>query len=58
MSGLKFVKEKKILSGFFNEISVDSGKFVYGIEDTMKLFDTGCIETLILWENLSHHRIT
>lgn len=58
VSGLKFIKEKKILSGFFNEISIDSGKFVYGTEDTMKLFETGCIETLIIWDNLPHYRIT
>jgi len=27
IGGLKFIKEKKLLASFFNEISIDSGKF-------------------------------
>jgi peptide chain release factor subunit 1 len=52
IGGLKFVKEKKLLAGFFNEISIDSGKFCYGVSEVMRIFETGVIETIIIWENL------
>lgn len=57
IGNLKFVKEKQILSGFFHEISMDSGRFCYGVKETMRIFDSGAIETLIVWEDLEHNMI-
>jgi len=57
LSNVKFVQEKKILSKFFEEISTDSGLVVFGVHDTMKVLETGAIETLLLYENLDLHRL-
>ncbi|CCF59177.1 hypothetical protein KAFR_0G01430 [Kazachstania africana CBS 2517] len=58
LSNVKFVQEKKLLEGYFDEISQDTGKFCYGIEDTLKALDLGAIETLIVFENLETVRYT
>jgi len=58
LANVKFVQEKKILSKFFEEISTDSGMVVFGVHDTMKVLDTGAIETLLLYENMDLHRLT
>jgi peptide subunit release factor 1 (eRF1) len=49
---VKFVQEKKLIQRYFDEISQDTGKYCFGIEDTLKGLDLGAIETLIVWENL------
>eukprot|EP00866_Antonospora_locustae_P002514 jgi/Antlo1/2514/1710 len=51
LKDVKFNKEKKVLKEFFHEISTD-GKYVYGMKDTLKALDMGCVETLIVYENL------
>ncbi|PVV03914.1 hypothetical protein BB560_001589 [Smittium megazygosporum] len=58
LQNVKFIQEKKLISSYFDEISLDSGKTVYGIEDTLKALEMGAIETLIIWENLDVARIT
>jgi len=57
LTNVKFVQEKKILSKFFEEISVDSGLVVFGVHDTMKVLETGAIETLLLYENMDILRV-
>lgn len=52
LANVKFVQEKKLLDSYFDEISQDTGKFCYGIEDTLKALDLGAVETLIVFENL------
>ncbi|CUM62674.1 uncharacterized protein PRCAT00000228001 [Priceomyces carsonii] len=58
LSNVKFVQEKKLLNQYFEEISLDSGKFCYGIEDTLKALDLGACETIIVYENLNTVRYT
>ncbi|KAN0127577.1 Peptide Chain Release Factor eRF1/aRF1 [Lactarius tabidus] len=48
----QFVQEKKLIQKYFDEISQDSGKYCYGIVDTLKALELGAVETLIVWENL------
>ena len=43
---------------YFDEISQDTGRFCFGVEDTMKALEMGAVETLILWENLDVGRFT
>jgi peptide chain release factor subunit 1 len=52
------VQEKKLLNTYFDEISQDTGKFCYGIEDTLKALDLGACEILIVHENLNIVRYT
>ncbi|OLY79777.1 Eukaryotic peptide chain release factor subunit 1 [Smittium mucronatum] len=52
LQNVKFMQEKKLISSYFDEISLDTGKTVYGVDDTLKALEMGAIETLIIWENL------
>lgn len=52
LSNVKFVQEKRLIQKYFDEISQDTGKYCYGIEDTLKGLEMGAVETLIVWENL------
>lgn len=58
LANVKFVQEKKLLESYFAEISVDSGKFCYGVDDTMKALDLGACEIVIVHENLNLSRYT
>jgi peptide chain release factor subunit 1 len=52
LANVKFVQEKKLIQKYFDEISQDSGKYCFGIVDTLKALELGAVETLIVWENL------
>ena len=52
LEGVKFIQEKKLIQKYFDEISMDTGKFCFGVDDTIKAMELGAVETLIVWENL------
>jgi len=52
LANVKFVQEKKLIQKYFDEISQDTGRYCFGIEDTLKALELGAVETLIVWENL------
>ncbi|PRP77657.1 hypothetical protein PROFUN_00518 [Planoprotostelium fungivorum] len=52
LANVKFIQEKKLLSKYYEEISQDTGKYCYGVADTLYALDSGAVETLIVWENL------
>lgn len=52
LSNVKFIQEKKLIGKYFEEISQDSGRVCYGVEDTLKALELGACETLIVYENL------
>lgn len=58
LANVKFVQEKKLLTTYFDEISQDTGKFCYGIEDTLKALDLGAVDKLIVFESLEMVRYT
>jgi len=58
LANVKFIQEKKLISKYFEEISQDTGKFCFGIEDTLKALEMGAVETLICFENLETDRLT
>lgn len=58
LSNVKFIQEKKLINKYFEEISQDSGKVCYGVEDTLKALELGACETLIVYENLDVTRWT
>ena len=37
---------------YFDEISQDTGRYCFGVDDTLKSLEMGAVETLIVWENL------
>jgi len=52
LANVKLIQEKKLLSKYYEEISQDSGKYCFGVADTLYALDSGAVETLIVWENL------
>lgn len=56
LGNVKFVKEKKLIGKFFDEIAQDSGKYCFGEKDTLMCLEMGAVETLIVWENLEINR--
>ena len=57
LQNVKFIAEKRLLSNFFTEISQDSGRFCFGVDDTLKACEMGAVEKLIVFENLDINRI-
>lgn len=57
LGNVKFMKEKKLLTEYFEEIAQDSGRYCFGVEDTMKGLEMGAVETLICWEDLQIMRL-
>jgi len=54
---VKLMKEKKLLQKFMDEISLDTGKYCFAVEDTFKALELGACQHLIIWENLDIERI-
>jgi peptide chain release factor subunit 1 len=56
LSNFKFVREKKLIQEYFDDINKGSGKYCFGIDDTLKALQLGAVETLIVWEDLDIQR--
>ncbi|KAJ8782400.1 hypothetical protein J1605_010108 [Eschrichtius robustus] len=52
LSNMKFIQEKKLIGQYFDEISQDTGKYCFGVEDTLKALEMGAVEILIVYGNL------
>lgn len=46
----------RFLGRYFDEISQDTGKYCFGVEDTLKALEMGAVEILIVYENLDTMR--
>jgi len=57
LGNVKLVQEKKLLQNYFEEISQDTGKYCFMIDDTLKGLELGAVETLIVWDALETLRI-
>eukprot|EP00928_Gymnodinium_smaydae_P003222 TRINITY_DN1114_c0_g1_i1.p1 TRINITY_DN1114_c0_g1~~TRINITY_DN1114_c0_g1_i1.p1 ORF type:complete len:459 (+),score=135.45 TRINITY_DN1114_c0_g1_i1:74-1378(+) len=57
LKNVKFIQEKKLIAKFLDEVAQDTGKFCFGIKDTMQGLEMGAVETLICWEELDIKRI-
>lgn len=53
MGGVRFIQEKKVIGKFFENIALDTGLFVFGVNDTIKALEIGALETMLLWEELA-----
>merc|ERR1712227_862703 len=56
LANVKFIQEKKLINRYFDQISQDTGRYCFGVEDTLKGLEMGAVETLICWENLDIQR--
>merc|ERR1719322_1867844 len=58
LANVKFIQEKKLINRYFDQISQDTGRYCFGVEDTLRALEMGAVETLICWENLDIQRVT
>lgn len=58
LSNVKFIHEKRLIGKYFDEISQDSGRYCFGVDDTLNCLDMGAVETLLVWEALEVNRFT
>ncbi|EPY50301.1 translation release factor eRF1 [Schizosaccharomyces cryophilus OY26] len=56
LANVKFVQEKKIIQKFFDEISLDTGKYCFGVVDTMNALQEGAVEILLIYADLDMTR--
>lgn len=56
LSNVKLMKEKKLLQKYMDEISQDTGRYCFMVEDTLKALELGAVEDLIVWDNLDVNR--
>ncbi|KAJ2889938.1 translation termination factor eRF1, partial [Coemansia aciculifera] len=57
LSNVRLVHETKLIEKLFEEILLDTGKYVYGVLDTLRALEMGAVETLIVWESLDVNRV-
>eukprot|EP00919_Chromeraceae_sp_WS-2016_P010321 GHVR01024194.1.p1 GENE.GHVR01024194.1~~GHVR01024194.1.p1 ORF type:complete len:431 (-),score=69.75 GHVR01024194.1:383-1675(-) len=58
LANVKFIEEKKVICKFFDEVAQDSGKYVFGIDETLEACSAGACEIVVIWENLDLLRLT
>lgn len=47
LSNVKFVEEKNLISKYFEQIALDTGMIVFGVEDTLHSLDIGALDLLM-----------
>lgn len=52
LQDVKLIEEKKIIGKFFEEISLDTGMIVFGVQDTMKSIELNSLKTILIFENI------
>lgn len=57
LKNVKFIQEKKLITSFLDEVAQDTGKYCFGIKETIQGLDMGAVSTLICWENLEIKRL-
>lgn len=56
LSNVKFVEEKNLISKYFEQIALDTGMIVFGVEDTLHSLEIGALDLLMWFENLEINR--
>lgn len=58
IKGLEIAMDQKLINQLFTELSKGTNMGVSGVTATMNLFETSCVQTLIVWERLDYYRLT
>ena len=56
LANVRFVEEKRLVTKFFQEISLDTGMIVFGVADVMKAVEMSAVEKVLLYEEIPHVR--
>merc|ERR1712176_1359947 len=54
LENVKFLREKKLISKFLEEVSQDTGKYCFGMTETLQCLEMGAVETLVVWEEFNY----
>ena len=57
LQNIKFMKEKNLISDFFEHVALGDGMVVYGVQDTMKLVEAGAVGKIVCYEELNYVRV-
>lgn len=57
LQNVKFMKEKELITEFFDHIAQSDGLVVYGVQETMKYLETGVVSKIVCFEGLDYLRI-
>ena len=41
LANVKFIQEKKLINSYFDQISQDTGKYFFGVDDTLQALEMG-----------------
>lgn len=56
LGDIRLTEERKLLSEYFSQISQNTNKYCYCLQETMKALEMGCVKTLIIWDQLRNYR--
>lgn len=56
LANVKFIKEKELIASYFDEIARDTGRYCFGIRDTLIALEMSAVEKLIVYEDLDMMR--
>lgn len=54
---MRLVKEKKVIEELFMRVAAGENRACYGLKQTMRAFEQGAVQTMILWEDLDASRL-
>ena len=57
IANVRYVREKKVMQTFLNEVSNDTGLVAYGLDEVQKALNMGAVDKLILSEKLDTYQI-
>lgn len=52
LANVRFVEEKALITKFFEEINLDTGMIVFGVNDTMKALEMSAIDKILLYDEI------
>lgn len=52
LSNVRFVEEKALISKFFEDISLDTGNVVFGVNDTIKALELSAVDKILMFEDI------
>jgi peptide chain release factor subunit 1 len=52
LANVKFIEEKNLINKYFEEIDLDTGMIVFGVEDTLRSLEIGATDLVMCYENL------
>lgn len=53
LANVNFIKEKELIGRYFDEIYQDTGKYSFGVSDTLQALEMGAVGELIVYEGLN-----